>query len=102
MHEFAHQLDQVKGVANGAPWLGNRARQARWAAVMQQSFDLLRARLAAGEADPLGDYAATEPAEFFAVASERFFGQPWALAQAHPALYAELRRFYEVDPMLWA
>ena len=69
---------------------------------MQQSFDLLRARLAAGEPDPLGDYAATEPAEFFAVASERFFGQPWALAQAHPALYAELRRYYEVDPMLWS
>ncbi|WP_343631242.1 M90 family metallopeptidase [Roseateles sp.] len=102
VHEFAHQLDQVKGVANGAPWLGGRARQARWATVMQRSFDLLRARLASGEPDPLGDYAATEPAEFFAVASERFFGQPWALAQAHPMLYAELRRFYEVDPMLWS
>lgn len=102
VHEFAHQLDQVKGLANGAPWLGSRARQARWAVVMQQSFDLLRERLAAGEPDPLGDYAATEPAEFFAVASERFFGQPWALAQAHPALYGELRRFYEVDPLLWS
>lgn len=102
VHEFAHQLDQVKGMANGAPWLGSRSRQARWATVMQHSFDLLRSRLAEGEPDPLGDYAATEPAEFFAVASERFFGQPWALAQAHPALYAELRRYYEVDPMLWS
>lgn len=102
VHEFAHQLDQVKGVANGAPWQRGPARQARWALVMQRSFELLQARLASGEPDPLGDYAATEPAEFFAVASERFFGQPWALAQAHPALYAELRAYYEVDPMLWA
>lgn len=102
VHEFAHQLDQVKGFANGAPLLGAAARQARWARVMQHSFDTLRQRLALGEPDPLGDYAASEPAEFFAVASERFFSQPLALAQAHPALYGELRRFYEVDPLAWA
>lgn len=101
VHEFAHQLDQAKGHANGAPWLGGAARQARWARVMQHSFDTLRTRLEQGVPDPLGDYAASEPAEFFAVASERFFGQAQALARAHPALYAELRRFYEVDPLAW-
>lgn len=101
VHEFAHQLDQDKGQANGAPLLGDAARQARWAQVMQHSFDLLRQRLALGEPDPLGDYAASEPAEFFAVASERFFGQPLALAHAHGMLYAELRRFYGVDPLAW-
>ncbi len=102
VHEFAHQLDQDKGFANGAPWLGAKTDQARWAQVMQHSFDLLRRRLESGEPDPLGDYASTEPAEFFAVATERFFGQPWALAQAHPQVYAALRRYYDVDPMLWS
>ncbi|WAC73324.1 zinc-dependent peptidase [Roseateles sp. SL47] len=101
VHEFAHQLDQDKGYANGAPLLGDRGRQARWARVMQDSFALLRARLDSGEPDPLGEYASTEPAEFFAVASERFFCQPGALAQSHPAVYAELSRFYEVDPLVW-
>lgn len=101
LHEFAHQLDQDKGFANGAPLLGDRGRQARWAQVMQHSFAVLRSRLEDGEPDPLGDYASTEPAEFFAVASERFFCQPAALAQAHPAVYAELSRFYELDPLLW-
>lgn len=102
VHEFAHQLDQDKGQANGAPWLNGQRDRARWALVMQHSFALLRSRLETGEPDPLGDYASTEPAEFFAVASERFFGQPGALAQAHPAVYAELRRFYGVDPLMWS
>lgn len=101
VHEFAHQLDQDKGLANGAPWQGGPRDRARWAATMQQAFDRLHQRLANGEADPLGDYASTEPAEFFAVASERFFCQPAALATAHPAVYAELRRYYVVDPLMW-
>ena len=31
IHEFAHQLDQESGFANGAPFLGRRERYARWA-----------------------------------------------------------------------
>ncbi len=101
VHEFAHQLDQEGGAANGAPWLPGRARAARWAAVMRNEFDALQQRLARGEAGVLDPYAATNPAEFFAVASEVFFERPQALALAHPALYAELRGLYRLDPLHW-
>ncbi|MDT9002222.1 zinc-dependent peptidase [Paucibacter sp. APW11] len=101
VHEFAHQLDQVKGFANGAPLLGSRAAYRRWSATMQQQFDDLRARVDAGIPDILSDYGATDPAEFFAVASEVFFEQPEQLAWARPALYQLLADYYKLDPLSW-
>ena len=105
IHEFAHQLDQEKGYANGAPLLPARSRYERWSRVLGEEFARLRARAAWGP--PPGDqplldfYGATDPAEFFAVASEAFFERPEELARAHPALYAELSGYYRVDPRDW-
>lgn len=101
IHEFAHQLDQETGPANGAPWLGGRQRQARWAAVLGAEFEALRQRLALGEEGLIEPYAATDAAEFFAVVSELFFERPGALAAAHPALYGELSRYYRTQPLSW-
>lgn len=101
IHEFAHQLDQESGPANGAPWLGRRERYARWAQVLGDEFAALRQRLAQGVPGLIDAYAAHDPAEFFAVVSEHFFEQPAALAHAHPALYAEFARYYRVDPLSW-
>lgn len=101
IHEFAHQLDQARGHANGAPWLGRRERYARWAAVLGAEFNTLRQRLNAGEEGLIDAYAATEPAEFFAVVSEHFFEQAGELAAGHPALYDEFARYYGVDPRHW-
>jgi len=101
IHEFAHQLDQESGRANGAPFLGRRERYARWAAVLGAEFETLRQRLARDEAGLIEPYAATDPAEFFAVVSELFFEQPAALAAGHPALYEELRLYYRSDPVGW-
>ncbi|MFZ5548110.1 MAG: zinc-dependent peptidase [Pseudomonadota bacterium] len=101
IHEFAHQLDQERGRATGAPYLGHRSRYARWAAVMGGEFRLLREALARGEQTLLSPYAATEPAEFFAVASEVFFEQPHAMAERHGALYQELSHYYGVNPLGW-
>jgi MtfA peptidase len=101
IHEFAHQLDQERGRANGAPWLGRRDGYARWARALGAEFDALRERLARGEDGLIDPYAATDPAEFFAVVSEHFFEQPAALAAAHPALYAEFARLYRCDPLAW-
>jgi Mlc titration factor MtfA (ptsG expression regulator) len=101
IHEFAHQLDQESGAANGAPGLGRRERYQRWAQVLGAEFARLRERLERGEPTLLGDYAASEPAEFFAVASEVFFEQPAALAAEAPALYRELAAYYRVDPQGW-
>lgn len=102
LHEFAHQLDQLKGHANGAPaWL-TRAQRSRWAAVMNEEFTRLRTQLSWGEPTLLDPYAATDPAEFFAVATEHFFEQPQRMAAESPRLYAELRDFYRLDPAGWA
>ncbi len=102
IHEFAHQLDQERGRANGSPWLGRRDGYARWARVLSAEYRALQSQLARGEAPAVIDaYAATNPAEFFAVVSEHFFEQPAALAAAHPALYAEFARCYRTDPLSW-
>jgi Mlc titration factor MtfA (ptsG expression regulator) len=101
IHEFAHQLDQEAGRANGAPWLATPARRRRWAAVMEQEFGQLRQRLTDGEHGLIDPYAATDPAEFFAVVSEVFFEQPGALAAAHPALFREFAQYYATNPLHW-
>ncbi|MEY4562795.1 MAG: hypothetical protein RLZZ618_2072 [Pseudomonadota bacterium] len=101
IHEFAHQLDQEKGHANGAPPISGRANRERWKQVMSEAFQTLQRQIDHGEPTALDPYGATNPAEFFAVASEVFFERPAALAEAHPAVFAELSRFYGVNPLSW-
>ena len=101
LHEFAHQLDQAHGPANGAPWLPGAQRRAHWARVMAAEFQALQQRLVNGERGLIEAYAATNPAEFFAVLSELYFEKPLELAQQHPALYAQFRVLYGVDPLSW-
>ncbi|MFA7669342.1 MAG: zinc-dependent peptidase, partial [Burkholderiaceae bacterium] len=48
----------------------------------------------------LDPYAATDPAEFFAVSSETFFVNPAPLAGAYPDWYALLTQYYRQDPLL--
>jgi Mlc titration factor MtfA (ptsG expression regulator) len=107
-HEFAHQLDFEDGKADGAPVLANedrwfkwKNRYRAWARVLSSEYEQLRADIEAGEKSVLDDYGATNPAEFFAVATETFFERPFALKQRHPALYEELRAFYRQDPARW-
>ncbi len=102
VHEFAHQLDQAKGAANGAPFTSARASQRqRWAEVMRHEFDQHQRNAYLGEPTLLSHYGATSPAEFFAVCSEVFFERPQAMEYIHPALYAELSRYYRLDPASW-
>jgi Mlc titration factor MtfA (ptsG expression regulator) len=101
IHEFAHQLDQAGGPANGAPALPTAEAYRRWSTVMHNEYDALRWRLARGEPGLIDAYAATDPAEFFAVTSELFFERPIDLAAGHPALYAELSGYYRLDPRSW-
>ena len=104
VHEFAHQLDQEKGVANGAPPLPlrtGRAGRVRWAQVLGEAFTRLRQQIDRGEDHLLDAYGATDPAEFFAVACEVFFEQPEALARAEPALFEQLCLCHRVNPLSW-
>jgi hypothetical protein len=98
LHELAHQLDAEDGAVDGAPDLGTRKRYVAWAHVLGEEYRALGERLHAGLRTDLDPYAATSPAEFFAVTTEAFFERSAALAARHPALYAELCAFYRVDP----
>lgn len=46
----------------------------------------------------LDTYGATNPAEFFAVATECFFERAEELRQRHGSLYAVLQDYYCQDP----
>jgi Mlc titration factor MtfA (ptsG expression regulator) len=50
----------------------------------------------------LDQYGATNPSEFFAVATEVFFERPRALKARHPALYSQLQQFYKQDPTTYS
>ncbi|RZI86149.1 MAG: zinc-dependent peptidase [Rubrivivax sp.] len=101
IHEFAHQLDTENGHANGAPLLPGRQRHQRWSRVMNEAFAQVQAQVQSGEPSLVDPYGASDPAEFFAVASETFFERPTEMAREHPALYRELREFYRIDPLSW-
>jgi Mlc titration factor MtfA (ptsG expression regulator) len=101
IHEFAHQLDSEKGYTSGAPILEGPHRYERWSRVMQHAYDRLCEAVDRHEHTFLDPYAATDPAEFFAVVSEVFFEQPLDLAQEHPDIYEELSGFYRINPMSW-
>lgn len=93
-HEFAHQLDMLDGVTDGTPPLEDEADRRRWVEVCTAAYDSVRAQ----GSPVLRPYAGTNPAEFFAVATEVFFNRPHDLCEHEPELYVELRRFYKQDP----
>jgi Mlc titration factor MtfA (ptsG expression regulator) len=93
-HEFAHQLDMLDGVIDGTPPLADEAARLRWVEVCTAAYDTVRAQ----GSPVLRPYAGTNPAEFFAVATEVFFNRPHDLCRHEPDLYGELRRFYRQDP----
>jgi len=111
LHEFAHQLDHQDGATNGVPPLPSAADYQQWAAVFSAEFKRLQTVAQAVNVEPgmagrlsgevLDLYGASDPAEFFAVATESFFEQSAALADRHPELYQQLLRYYGVDPREW-
>src|ERR1700682_6543476 len=98
LHEFAHQLDFENKRSDGTPALETRGDYLAWGRVMSAELEALRDGAHTGEPTLLDEYGATNPAEFFAVVTEAFFEQPRALKRKHPALFAQLQRFYRQDP----
>jgi Mlc titration factor MtfA (ptsG expression regulator) len=94
LHEFAHKLDMLDGVVDGTPVLARDLR-ADWVRVCSEVYDDL---VAGVPRPPLRWYGATNPGEFFSVATELFFEQPRELQELEPALYDVLLRFYRQDP----
>lgn len=101
LHEFSHQLDQEDGSADGAPILESRSCYATWARVLSEEYDRLRAKKKKFRRSVLNKYGATNPAEFFAVATEAFFEKAKQMKKKNPELYEELKTYYKLDPLEW-
>lgn len=101
LHEFAHQLDQEDSSSDGAPLLRTRGQYNAWARVLGREYQELQNDLAKNHPTLLREYAATNPAEFFAVATEVFFQTPERMKKTHPELYEQLRSYYGLDPETW-
>lgn len=116
IHEFAHKLDMADGIADGCPPM-SAALRTRWRDALEQAYDDFVARLDAVEAAiphhvdpesaaadayyrrlPLDPYAATDEAEFFAVAAETFFVEPSALRDAFAPLFEVFVAYFGQDP----
>jgi Mlc titration factor MtfA (ptsG expression regulator) len=98
LHEFAHALDQEDGDAGGTPILNSPSLVRAWARVLRAHYDQLQRDVEEGRTTVLNEYGATNPGEFFAVATETFFEKPEQLKAAEPDLYDQLRQFYRQDP----
>ena len=101
LHEFAHQLDSESGSNNGAPYLGSQTSYKTWSEVLSRDFANLRTEALYRQPSVMDHYGATSPAEFFAVATETFFEKPWQMSERHAELFAELFKYYRVDPRAW-
>lgn len=101
IHEFAHEIDFMDGEIDGVPPM-SEANFVEWSKVLYPTFERLNRRYQKGRFlgryKFLGAYAASNEAEFFAVATERFFMAPEALQKKFPHLYTVLKRFYRFDP----
>jgi hypothetical protein len=116
IHEFAHKLDLADGQADGCPpmprTLANRFRPALYAAyeAFCRQLDDIEDALPPDldpESDeaapwfaalPLDPYAATDEAEFFAVACEAFFTDDGGFAAAYPDLNDCFVAYFRHDP----
>ncbi len=94
LHEFAHKLDGLNGVTNGMPPLRRGMSRKGWAEALSGAYAALCRQVAAGESAFINPYAATSPAEFFAVLSEYFFTAPDILKRCCPAVHRQLALFY--------
>ena len=95
LHELAHLFDfqnTADGNADGVPSLLGSGEEA-WMALAKREM-----RLAAVGRSVLPRYAATNPAELFAVGTEQFFERPDRLATRHPELFAAFEQMYGLDP----
>jgi Mlc titration factor MtfA (ptsG expression regulator) len=101
IHEFAHQLDQENGKANGAPILYQGQNYKAWSDAFSLQFEKLQRQAQTGAPSLFDYYGATNPAEFFAVTSEVFFEQANQFNAKYPVLYQQLKNYYHVDPLHW-
>lgn len=111
IHEFVHKMDMHRmhrgDIPDGAPplppgFMGrHNPTEARelWRATMQEAYDRFREAVAlaerfGGEKPWLDDYAAQDPAEFFAVTCEAYFVSRERFAEEFPTLLSLYDGFF--------
>lgn len=99
VHEIAHKLDALDGTANGKPPLHRGMSVQDWSRAFGDAFDDFGRRVDAGVDTGIDPYAASSPAEFFAVLSEVFFEVPQEIASLYPDVYRQLAAFYRQDSL---
>jgi Mlc titration factor MtfA (ptsG expression regulator) len=98
IHEFAHKLDMLDGVADGKPPLHAGMDARAWRKALDEAYEGLCDAVERGRDTWLDPYAAEHPSEFFAVASEAFFEDPKETRRRYPDFYEQLKLFYRQDP----
>jgi len=92
IHEFVHMLDKEDGEIDGVP---ERLIEHRFVAPWLREIKSEIKRVEAGKSD-INPYALTNNAEFLAVVSEYFFGNPEKFQRKHPELYQFLLSVFHV------
>ncbi|HQE12743.1 MAG TPA: zinc-dependent peptidase [Flavipsychrobacter sp.] len=93
IHEFVHLFDKSDGDTDGEPEVSVPHQYAQpWLKRIYQEMQLINT----GRSD-INPYAATNEAEFLAVASEYFFEQPHQMQKKHPELYEALVKIFHTD-----
>ncbi|MBK8817291.1 MAG: zinc-dependent peptidase [Methylococcaceae bacterium] len=100
IHEIAHKLDMLNGYADGFPPLHQGMAIPDWTTALKLAYELLEARVENHRRVCINPYAASSPAEFFAVISEYFFCSPDILHSHFPDVYHQLTLYYRQDPLL--
>ena len=86
LHEFAHLVDKSDGTIDGLPGVGlDRKSIGPWIELVRRKMQEIRR----GDSD-IDEYALTNEAEFFSVATEYFFERPGVMQRKHPKLYETL------------
>jgi Mlc titration factor MtfA (ptsG expression regulator) len=104
IHEMAHKLDLQSGDYDGCPPLHRGMDYSAWTRAFTEAYEDLRGRVKrlgkrAEKALAIDPYAATDPAEFFAVCTEYFFEKPRVLRKEYPGVYDQLVLFYKQEPI---
>ena len=98
LHEFAHQLDQQTGTANGIPANLN-VDYYTWKNTFDSEYENLIFEMENAHKDSIDFYGTTNTAEFFAVSTETFFENSENMKKEHPKLYELFVKYYRLDPM---
>lgn len=90
IHEFVHLLDGADGTIDGIPeQLINKQYTIPWIKYMNEEIEKIKE----GNSD-INIYGITNQAEFFAVASEYFFGVPELFQRNHPELFNLMEKIF--------